>query len=59
VEEVHFIEKLLQHEPVIAPEQKWMKFALALMRWQRRFDIEVDEAQKDIPGGKFDIEIKT
>lgn len=59
VEEVQFIENFLQQEPVIDHEQKWMKFALALMRWQRRFDIEVDDVSTNIPRGEFDIEIGT
>jgi WD40 repeat protein len=36
----------------------WLEFILALMRWHRRFDVEVAEAPARIPAGEFDIEIE-
>jgi WD40 repeat protein len=36
---------------------RWLEFMLALMRWHRRFDVEVAEVPARIPAGEFDIEI--
>ena len=45
-------------EPEVADaERAWLDFILALIRWNRRFDIEVGEAPQAFPVGEFDIEI--
>jgi WD40 repeat protein len=37
---------------------RWLEFMLALMRWHRRFDVEVVEAPAHVPAEEFDIEIE-
>ena len=39
-------------------ERLWLEFILALIRWHRRFDIEVEEMPRRITVGEFDIEIE-
>jgi WD40 repeat protein len=46
----------LHNRKVTEKERNWIEFTLALMRWQRRFDIEIGETPS-INIGKFDIEL--
>jgi WD40 repeat protein len=57
LEDIKLAENILQAGRTTVLERKWLEFALELTRWQRRFDVELSEAPKDIPAGKFDIEI--
>lgn len=52
------VEDELRKDALTDPERRWLEFMRALMRWHRRFDIEVEERPKGIPGGEFDIEIR-
>jgi WD40 repeat protein len=59
LEHLQLVEDILKEEKVTEIERKWMEFLRVLMRWQRRFDVELDETPRSIPGGKFDVEIDT
>ncbi len=48
----------LRDGEVSETEQRWLEFVLALMRWRRRFDIEVAETPSRIQVGEFDIEVE-
>lgn len=52
-----WVQEALQDKEISDAERGWLEFTLALMHWQRRFDIEVEEAPRRIPVGEFDIEI--
>ena len=58
LKELRLLQERLQEEEAADAERKWLEFILALIHWQRRFDIEVSEILRDIPGGRFDIEIE-
>jgi WD40 repeat protein len=58
VKELQLLQERTQEEEAADTERTWLKFILALIRWQRRFDIEVGEISHDLPGGRFDIEIE-
>jgi len=48
----------MQHNPEVSQiERNWLAFTLALIRWQRRFDITLEETPRKISLGEFDIEI--
>jgi hypothetical protein len=51
------IQNILQKCKVTPAQRKWLAFTAELIRWQRRFDIEVEEAPQQIPIGEFDIEL--
>lgn len=53
-----WVEETLQHGKISIAERGWLEFILALIRWRRRFDIEVEEAPRRISIGEFDIEIE-
>jgi WD40 repeat protein len=59
LKELRLLQERLQEEEVADAERKWLEFILTLIRWQRRFDIEVGETPQEIPVGEFDIEIDT
>jgi WD40 repeat protein len=58
LEDIEWIQQMLQNTEISSAEQAWAEFLLALMRWRRRFDIEVAAAPVHIPAGEFDIEIE-
>jgi WD40 repeat protein len=58
VKELRLLQERAQEEETADAERTWLEFILALIRWQRRFDIEVGEIPQDFPGGRFDIEIE-
>lgn len=39
-------------------ERAWLSFVAALLRWRRRFEIELDRAPEYIQAGEFDIEVE-
>ncbi|MBE7555926.1 MAG: WD40 repeat domain-containing protein [Anaerolineales bacterium] len=39
-------------------ERAWLEFLFTLLRWSRRFDIEVEAASRHIVIGEFDIELE-
>ena len=43
LEHLKFVEDILKEEKVTDAERKWLEFVLVLMRWQRRFDMEIGE----------------
>jgi len=59
VEDIHWGYDSLQDKDIADSERKWLEFTMALVHWNRRFDIEVEEAPRGIPLGEFDIEIDT
>jgi WD40 repeat protein len=49
----------LQHNPEVSlVERSWLAFTLALIHWQRRYDIALEESVRKISVGEFDIEIE-
>jgi hypothetical protein len=56
--DIAWLQETLQNGKLTLTEQAWFSFILALMRWQRRFDIEVEEAVRQISIGEFDIELE-
>jgi WD40 repeat protein len=50
-------EAFLRSGKASTPAVAWLEFALGLVRWQRRFDIEVEEPVRRIAIGEYDIEI--
>ena len=57
-QEMESLWKKPQKPDLTAGERTWLEFALALARWQRRFDIEVGEVPRRIQIGEFDIELE-
>jgi WD40 repeat protein len=57
LEDLAWVRGALQGEGLSSVERSWLEFLLALIRWHRRFDIEVEEMPQRIPVGEFDIEI--
>jgi WD40 repeat protein len=53
-----FIKKTLQDQKGNKQENNWLEFIQELMNWQRRFDVEVENASQLIGTGEFDIEIE-
>jgi WD40 repeat protein len=56
--DLEWVQETLQKGKVSLAERDWLAFILALMRWRRRFDIEVEEADRHISVGEFDIELE-
>jgi WD40 repeat protein len=56
--DMEWVQETLQKGKVSLAERDWLAFILALMRWRRRFDIEVEEAARHISVGEFDIELE-
>ncbi len=57
-EDLMWVQEEIKNKDLSQAEQDWLKFILALVRWQRRFDVEVEEAPQRISAGDFDIEIE-
>ena len=48
----------MQNNPEVSQiERDWLAFTLTLIRWQRRYDIALEETHRKISLGEFDIEI--
>lgn len=59
LDDIYWVEQVLQKRTLQPNQQGWLEFLLALMRWRRRFDIEVEHTQaRWIGAGGFDIEIE-
>jgi len=56
-EDMEWTEEVLSNSTLSVPERSWLEFLLALMRWRRRYDIDLGESTR-IPVGEFDIEIE-
>lgn len=56
-EDIALVQQTLQSGETSPAERGWLEFLLAMMRWQRRFDIGVGEAPRRMEVGEFDIEI--
>jgi WD40 repeat protein len=58
-EDIEWVQRTLQSGEASETERGWLEFLLAMMRWPRRFDIDigVGEAPKRMEVGEFDIEI--
>lgn len=52
------VQKILQDKYISKQAKAWLEFIAALIRWQRRFDVEVEEASQGIDAKEFDIEIE-
>ena len=57
LEDMAWVQEALRDGDISDAERGWLESLLALMRWQRRFDIEVEEAPWPISVGEFDIEL--
>ncbi len=58
-EDLEWVQEALQNPHIADAERRWLEFVLALMRWRRRFDIEVIAAVRQIGVRAFDdIEIE-
>lgn len=58
LEDMEWPQQALRDGAMSDAERGWLEFMVALMRWRRRFDIEVEEAPRRIAVGEFDIEIE-
>ena len=58
LEDMAWVQEALRDGEISDAERGWLEFLLALMHWQRRFDVEVEEAPRRISVGEFDIEIE-
>lgn len=56
--DLDWVQETLKQARLTEAERGWLKFLQALLRWQRRFDVEVEEAPQHISIGEFDIEIE-
>ncbi|MBN2005066.1 MAG: WD40 repeat domain-containing protein [Anaerolineae bacterium] len=56
--DIDWIEAMLQHKSMTQTGEAWLRFALALLHWRHRFDIEIEDAPRHIEVGEFDIEIE-
>lgn len=56
LEDLDWVEKVLSNSHLSATERAWLEFLEALMRWRRRYDIQLGDASP-ITVGEFDIEI--
>jgi hypothetical protein len=57
LDDMAWVQEALGGSKISDVERDWLEFILALMRWQRRFDVEVEKAPSHIPAGEFDIEL--
>ena len=55
--ELSLIQERLQEKEAGEDERRYLNFLLELLRWQRRFDIEIGEIEREAPYKDFDIEI--
>ncbi|MGH9835324.1 MAG: WD40 repeat domain-containing protein, partial [Blastocatellia bacterium] len=58
LEDLAWVQEALRDGNLPVEERNCLEFIAALMRWRRRFDIEVSEAPRRIEVGEFDIEIE-
>ncbi len=56
-EQIAWLGSLADSAEVNAADRVWIEFTQALNRWNRRFDIQIQEALPHIQVGEFDIEI--
>ena len=55
--ELSLIQERLQEKETNSHERCYLNFLLELLRWQRRFDIEIGDIEREVPYTAFDIEI--
>jgi WD40 repeat protein len=53
-----WVETTLAEKGLPDLERTWLEFLFTLLRWGRRFDIEVEAASRHIVIGEFDIELE-
>lgn len=53
-----WVETMLAEKGLSDLERTWLEFLFTLLRWGRRFDIELDTAAPHILIGEFDIELE-
>jgi WD40 repeat protein len=58
VADLDWAQETLQKGKVSMAERAWLALVLALIRWRRRFDIEVEESSRHVLVGEFDIELE-
>ena len=58
LQDLELVQTSLQDSKLTNSEQNWLQFLLALMRWHKRFEIEVANAPQKIDAGEFEIEIE-
>lgn len=58
LKDIGLLQEALQSEELTSNKRRVLKFILTLVRLQRQFDIEVEEAPQKIDAGEFDIEIE-
>ena len=56
LEDLDWVEKILSNSHLSATERAWLEFLKALIRWRRRYDIQLGDASP-ITVGELDIEI--
>ncbi len=57
IKELQLLQERLKEGNMTDAEQTWLKFILALICWNRRHDIEMEEAPHQIQVDDFDIEL--
>jgi WD40 repeat protein len=58
LKDLAWVEETRRSADLSAAERQWLEFTETLMRWRRRFDIQLAEAPRRIAVGEFDIEIE-
>ncbi len=58
LQDITWVQKTLQSEDISDNESNWLNFLLALMRWSRRFDVELEKIEGWIESSEFDIELE-
>jgi WD40 repeat protein len=58
LKQIDWIKSPLTAGTCLQEQSNWLQFILALVRWNRRFDIEVVEEPRVIEVGEFDIDIE-
>ncbi|MBV9406188.1 MAG: WD40 repeat domain-containing protein [Acidobacteriaceae bacterium] len=58
LDDLAWAQNALRDDKITAGERAWLEFMEALMRWRRRFDIDIADAPSRIDVGEFDIEIE-
>lgn len=56
--DLEWLQETAQTGKISSVERSWANFMLALGRWRRRFDIEVEAVSPHISIGEFDIELE-
>lgn len=58
IKELQLLQERLQEGNMTDMERRWLKFLLALMLWNQKYDTETGEIPQQIRVGEFDVELE-